>query len=192
MITSGSSRSRRQRVPRSRMKSRRSGTGASWAGRSSATPTENGSSSPTRTGSASVSNFARGETWMLQARGRWLDFALACRADIVGDWHCHPGGSTTVPSDRDVKSWQATREVLGSRAYVGLIFVPRKVLVQGIHVPTANPPGLAPSAPGREYLVTQAGYQPRANFMLRGEEPPPEALRLPEEVRRLSHTGGAP
>jgi len=35
------------------------------------------------------------------------------RADLVGDWHCHPGGSTTVPSDQDVRSWQATREALG-------------------------------------------------------------------------------
>jgi len=63
---------------------------------------------------------------MLPARGRCLNFALACRADLVGDWHCHPGGSTTVPSDRDVSSWQATREVLGSPAYVGLIFLPKK------------------------------------------------------------------
>src|SRR5215468_2185455 len=66
----------------------------------------------------------RGETWMQPSRGRWHDFARACGADIVGDWHCHPGGSTTVPSPQDVRSWQATREALGAPVYVGLIFLP--------------------------------------------------------------------
>jgi proteasome lid subunit RPN8/RPN11 len=56
----------------------------------------------------------RGETWMRPARGRWADFARACGAEVVGDWHCHPGGGTVEPSDADVRSWEAVAVVAGS------------------------------------------------------------------------------
>lgn len=39
----------------------------------------------------------RGETWMRPARGRWYEFAQACEAELLGDWHCHPGGGSTLP-----------------------------------------------------------------------------------------------
>jgi hypothetical protein len=57
----------------------------------------------------------RGETWMRRARGRWADFARACRAELVGDWHLHPGGGSVLPSDADVRSWQATRGLSAHR-----------------------------------------------------------------------------
>jgi hypothetical protein len=110
----------------------------------------------------------RGETWMNPSRGRWHDFARACSADIVGDWHCHPGGSTTVPSRQDIRSWQATREALGAPAYLGLIFLPKKVHVRGIHY---SEPGWSFSEPEvGEYLITDAGYQ-RAKVALLGAAP---------------------
>jgi Prokaryotic homologs of the JAB domain len=109
----------------------------------------------------------RGETWIEPGRGRWLDFALACDADLVGDWHCHPGGSTTVPSAQDVRSWQATREVLGSPVYLGLIFLPRKVLVQGIHYDDVVWSFREPEV--GEYVITDAGCQ-RTRFVLSGED----------------------
>jgi hypothetical protein len=40
----------------------------------------------------------RGETWIEPGRGRWLDFAQACRAELVGDWHCHRGSGASVVS----------------------------------------------------------------------------------------------
>src|SRR4051812_18160201 len=109
----------------------------------------------------------RGESWMRPARGRWLDFALACGANLAGDWHCHPGGSTTVPSDQDVRSWQATREVLGLPAYVGLIFLPKKVQVMGIHYSEVAWSFREPEV--GEYVVTEAGYE-RTRFALSGRD----------------------
>ena len=75
-------------------------------------------------------------------------------------WRRHP-----VPSDQDVKSWQATREVLGSPAYVGLIFLPHKVLVQGIHYDEVVWSFRQPEV--GEYVITQAGSQ-RTRFVLSG------------------------
>jgi hypothetical protein len=109
----------------------------------------------------------RGETWIQPSRGRWLDFARACGAHLVGDWHCHPGGSTIVPSDQDVRSWQATREALRSPVYVGLIFVPRKVHVQGINY--SEPAWSFREPEVGEYVITKAGYH-RANFVLSGRD----------------------
>ena len=109
----------------------------------------------------------RGETWMRPARGRWYDFARACDADLIGDFDLHPGGSAAVPSDQDVRSWQATREALGSPVYVGLIFAPRKVHVQGINYSEAAWSFREPEV--GEYVITEAGYH-RANFVLSGRD----------------------
>ena len=109
----------------------------------------------------------RGETWMRPARGRWLDFALACGADLVGDWHCHPGGGSTLPSEADVRSWQATREALRSPVYLGLIFLPRKVHVQGIHYDEIAWSFREPEV--GEYVIREAGYH-RTRFVLSGED----------------------
>ncbi|HEY2182594.1 MAG TPA: Mov34/MPN/PAD-1 family protein [Gaiellaceae bacterium] len=109
----------------------------------------------------------RGETWLRPSRGRWLDFARACGAELLGDWHLHPGGSTIVPSDADVRSWQATREALGSPVYVGLILLPRRVVVQGINYSEAAWSFRQPEV--GEYVITKAGYQ-RTRFVLSGED----------------------
>jgi len=109
----------------------------------------------------------RGESWIRPSRSRWFDYARACGADLVGDWHCHPGGSTTVPSDQDVRSWQATREALRSPVHVGLIFLPRRVHVQGINYSEAAWSFRDPEV--GEYVITEAGYQ-RTRFVLSGRD----------------------
>jgi proteasome lid subunit RPN8/RPN11 len=109
----------------------------------------------------------RGETWMRPSRGRWADFARTCEAELVGDWHCHPGGGSTVPSDADVRSWQATREALRSPVYLGLIFLPRKVHVQGINY--SEPAWSLRDPEVGEYVITQSGYK-RTRFVLSGRD----------------------
>jgi hypothetical protein len=109
----------------------------------------------------------RGETWMRPSRGRWFEFAQACRAELLGDWHCHPDGGSVVPSDADVRAWQATRKALRSPLYLGLIFVPKKVNVMGIHHDELTWSFREPEV--GEYVITEAGYQ-RARFVLSGED----------------------
>ena len=109
----------------------------------------------------------RGETWMRPGRRRWFEFAQACEAELLGDWHRHPGGGSTPPSDADVRSWQAAREALRSPVYLGLIFLPTKVVVQGINY--SEPAWSFREPEVGEYVITQAGYQ-RTNFVLSGED----------------------
>jgi hypothetical protein len=109
----------------------------------------------------------RGETWMRPARGRWADFARACQAELLGDFHTHPGGGCVLPSDADVTSWQATREALGSPVYLGLIFLPRRVHVQGINYSEAAWSLREPEV--GEYVITETGYH-RTRFVLSGED----------------------
>jgi proteasome lid subunit RPN8/RPN11 len=70
----------------------------------------------------------RGETWMRPARGRWADFARACGAELLGDFHTHPGGGSVLPSNADV-AVRTTRSARGARAGVrrarrGFLFAP--------------------------------------------------------------------
>jgi hypothetical protein len=109
----------------------------------------------------------RGDTWFRPARARWYEFAQACGAELLGDWHCHPDGGSVVPSTADVRAWQATRKALRSPVYLGLIFLPKKVHVMGI-----DHNELAWSfrdAEVGEYVITQAGYQ-RTRFVLSGKD----------------------
>jgi hypothetical protein len=89
------------------------------------------------------------------------------RGRATGDWHCHPGGGSTAPSNADVRSWQATREALRSPVYLGLIFLPRRVVVQGINYSEAAWSFRHPET--GEFIVTRAGYQ-RTRFVLSGED----------------------
>jgi hypothetical protein len=104
---------------------------------------------------------------MKPARGRWADFAQACGADLVGDWHLHGPGHVAQASDADVKAWQATRKALRSPVYIGLIFLPKKVHVVGLHhneiAWSFREPEVA------EYVITEGGYQ-RTRFVLSGED----------------------
>jgi hypothetical protein len=109
----------------------------------------------------------RGESWIRPSRGRWFDFARACGADLIGDWHSHGPGHVAEASDADVRSWQATRKALGSPVYLGLIFLPRRVHVQGINYSEAAWSFRDPEV--GEYVITEAGYQ-RANFLLTGDD----------------------
>jgi proteasome lid subunit RPN8/RPN11 len=109
----------------------------------------------------------RGETWMRPGRGRWYEFAEACGAELLGDFHTHPGGGSVLPSDADIRSWRATREALCAPVYVGLIFLPRKVLVQGIHYSEAAWSFRQPEV--GEYVITKAGYR-RTRFVLSGRD----------------------
>jgi proteasome lid subunit RPN8/RPN11 len=109
----------------------------------------------------------RGETWMRPSRGRWYEFAQACGAELLGDFHTHPGGGTVLPSDADVRAWQATREALRSPVYLGLIFLPRKVHVRGINYSEAAWSFREPEV--GEYVITEAGYQ-RTRFVLSGRD----------------------
>jgi hypothetical protein len=109
----------------------------------------------------------RGETWMRPGRGRWFEFAQACRAELLGDWHLHPGGGSTLPSDADVRSWEATREALRSPMYVGLIFLPRRVVVQGINYSEAAWSFREPEV--GEYVITESGNH-RTRIVLSGED----------------------
>ena len=188
MITSGSSGRRRQRVPRSRMKSRRSGTGASWAG-PLVGHTDGERIVVTDANGVGVGvETPRGETWMLPARGCWLDFALACRADIVGDsalppWRQHHG------------SLRPRRQVMaGDTRGARLTGVRRSDLRASQGARTGHPLRrsrlVVPSAPGRRIPRHPSRLPTRQLRAERGG--PPRGLRLPEEVRRLARTGGAP
>jgi len=109
----------------------------------------------------------RGETWIQPARGRWYEFAQACRAELLGDWHCHPDGGSVVPSEADVRAWQATRKALRSQVYLGLIFLPKKVHVMGINYSEAAWSFREPEV--GEYVITNAGYQ-RTRFVPSGRD----------------------
>ena len=104
---------------------------------------------------------------MRPGRGRWFEFAQACEAELLGDWHRHPGGGSTPPSDADVRSWQAAREALRSPVYLGLIFLPTKVVVQGINY--SEPAWSFREPEVGEYVITKAGYQ-RTRFVLSGRD----------------------
>jgi hypothetical protein len=109
----------------------------------------------------------RGETWMRPSRGRWYEFAQARGAELLGDFHTHPCGGSVVPTDADVRAWQATRKALGSLVYLGLIFLPQKVHVMGIHGDEQTWSFREPEV--GEYVITEAGYQ-RTTFVLSGED----------------------
>jgi hypothetical protein len=105
----------------------------------------------------------RGDTWMRPSRTRWFDFARASQAELLGDWHCHPGDDGVEPSDADVRAWQQTREALRSPVYLGLIFLPRRVVMHGIHY---SEPAWSFSEPEvGEYVITEAGCH-HAKFKL--------------------------
>ena len=109
----------------------------------------------------------RGETWYRPSRARWYEFALACGAELLGDWHCHPDGGSVVPSNADVRLWQATRTALRSPVYLGLIFLPKKVRVMGIHSDQVTWSFRDPEV--GEYVITEAGSQ-RTRFVLSGKD----------------------
>jgi proteasome lid subunit RPN8/RPN11 len=108
----------------------------------------------------------RGDTWMRPSRARWYEFAQACGAELLGDWHCHPDGGSVVPSDADVRAWQTTRK-LRSPVYLGLIFVPKKVHVMGIRGDEVTWSFREPEV--GEYVITEAGYR-RTRFVLSGKD----------------------
>jgi proteasome lid subunit RPN8/RPN11 len=109
----------------------------------------------------------RGESWIRPSRSRWFDFARACGADLVGDWHSHGPGHVAEASDADVNAWQATRKALRSPVYLGLIFLPRRVVVQGINYSEAAWSFREPEV--GEYVITEAGYQ-RTRCVLSGRD----------------------
>src|SRR5215471_8524323 len=75
----------------------------------------------------------RGDTWFRPSRASWYQFAQACGAELLGDFHVHPTGGSVVPSNADLRAWQATRKALDSPVYLGLIFLPKTVRVMGIN-----------------------------------------------------------
>jgi len=109
----------------------------------------------------------RGETWIRPSRTGWYEFAQACGAELLGDWHCHPDGGSVVPSNADVRAWQATRQALRSQVYLGLIFLPKKVRVMGIHRDELTWSFREPEV--GEYVITAAGYR-RTRFVLSGKD----------------------
>jgi hypothetical protein len=102
----------------------------------------------------------RGPTWVKPPLARFHDFARACRCELVGEWHTHPGGKPTRASSDDERGWERVRAALETPAYFGLILAPRKSVALGLTRWQDEVVWSWQNADVGAYLVTEHGCKP--------------------------------